>query len=258
MKFVTVIRKAVVLLFWIALWGAAAYYINQPLLLPSPVAVLVRILALLFIPDFWLITGLSLLRITVGIFAAIILGCILAVITASGGFFDDLLSPIKTITKVTPVASFILLVLIWLDRDIVPAIISAVMVLPVVWNNVETGLQNIDKRLLEMARVYKLNHRTKMKRIIGPSIMPYFRSAAQTSIGIGWKAGIAAEVLTVPAHSIGKMIADSKLYMETIDLFAWTLVVIMISLVIEKVLVASMMTGDNNTNQKADGYDRIK
>ena len=68
----------------------------------------------------------------------------------------------------------------------------------------------------------------------------------------------AQEVLTVPAHSIGKMIADSKLYMETIDLFAWTLVVIMISLVIEKVLVASIMTGDNNTNQKADGYDRIK
>lgn len=258
MKFVTVIRKAIVLLFWIALWGAAAYHIGQPLLLPSPDAVLVRILELLFIPDFWLITALSLLRITVGIFVAIILGCILAVITAASGFFDDLLSPIKTITKVTPVASFILLVLIWLDRDIVPAVISAVMVLPVVWNNVETGLQNIDNSLLEMARVYKLNYRTKMNRIIIPGIMPYFRSAVQTSIGIGWKAGIAAEVLTVPTHSIGKMIADSKLYMETIDLFAWTLVVIFISLIIEKVLIAPMMNGDNKSNQKAEGYDRIK
>ncbi len=255
MKFTTVLRKIIVLLFWIALWGAAAYQIDKALLLPSPIAVFTRMLELMFIQDFWVITALSLARITLGIIAAVFLGCILAVITANSGFFDDLLSPIKTITKVTPVASFILLVLIWLDRDIVPAVISAIMVLPVVWNNVAAGLQNIDRNLLEMARVYQISRSSKMKRIIIPSIMPYFLSSIQTSIGIGWKAGVAAEVLTVPTLSIGKMIADSKLYMETVDLFAWTVVVILISLAIETILITSIKKYGANYFSKVGGYD---
>jgi NitT/TauT family transport system permease protein len=207
------------------------------------------------IPQFWIVTALSLARITIGIIAAFILGIILAVLTANSGFMNDLLSPIQTITKVTPVASFILLVLIWIDRDFVPAIISGIMVLPVVWNNVATGLQNIDRNLLEMAQSYKLSRKIKIKRITVPSVMPYFLSSVQTSIGIGWKAGVAAEVLTVPTLSIGKMIADSKLYMETVDLFSWTIIVIVISLVIEKILIASIKKYGAMHFSKVGGYD---
>ncbi len=243
------------MLFWIGLWGAVAYQVDKPLLLPSPVSVFVRIFELLTIAQFWQITLLSLTRITIGIFAAIALGIILALITAKSGFFQDLLSPLQTVTKVTPVASFILLVLIWLDRDIVPAVISALMVLPVVWNNTAEGLRNIDTNLLEMARIYKLKYRTKMKRIVLPGVMPYFLSAVRTSIGIGWKAGIAAEVLTVPALSIGKMIADSKMYMETIDLFAWTVVVILISLIIEAIIVAFVKKYSSMYFSKVGKYD---
>lgn len=240
MKQTAAIRKIIVTFFWIGLWGAMAYQIDKPLLLPSPISVFMRIIELLTISEFWIITALSLMRITVGILSAIILGVVLAFITANSGFFRDLFSPFQTIAKVTPVASFILLFLVWLERDLVPAVISALMVLPVVWNNVEAGLHNVDRKLLEMAQVYKLGRRITMKRIIIPGIMPYFLSAIRTSIGIGWKAGIAAEVLTVPTLSIGKMIADSKMYMETIDLFAWTVVVIIISLMIEKLLIASI------------------
>ena len=152
----------------------------------------------------------------------------------------DLLSPVLTIIKVTPVASFIILVLIWIGRNVVPAVIAALMVLPVVCNNVSAGLRNIDPDLLEMANVYQIPKATQLKRITIPSVMPYFLSAIRTSIGIGWKAGIAAEVLTVPTLSIGKMIFESKMYMETIDLFAWTIVVIIISLVIESLVIMSI------------------
>ena len=255
MKSITVLRKIIVLLFWCSLWGCAAFIIDKPLLLPSPIAVTVRIGELMSIPQFWIVTALSLTRITIGIIAAIFLGIIFAVLTSNSGFMNDLLSPIQTITKVTPVASFILLVLIWIDRDLVPAIISGIMVLPVVWNNVSAGVKNIDQNLIEMAQSYKISRRIKMKRIVIPSIMPYFLSSVQTSIGIGWKAGIAAEVLTVPTLSIGKMIADSKLYMETVDLFSWTIIVIVISLVIEKILIASIKTYGAKHFSKVGGYD---
>lgn len=255
MKISNFLRKLFVILFWIGIWGAAAYFIGKPLLLPSPTEVMLRLFNLLALSDFWMVTALSLSRITVGIVSAIILGIFLALITHYSGFLHDLLSPIQTITKVTPVASFILLVLIWLNRNVVPAVIAGIMVIPVIWTNVAAGLDNIDNNLMEMANIYKISRKTRLKRILLPSIMPYFLSAVQTSIGIGWKAGIAAEVLTVPAKSIGKMIADSKLYMETIDLFTWTIVVIFISLMIEKLVIAWIRRFGSKYFHKVDSYD---
>jgi len=234
----SIVRKTIVILFWIGIWAVAAMLIEQPLLLPTPICVAARIFELLSQVQFWRITVLSLLRIMFGILSAIILGTIIAITITYSQLMHALLSPILTIIKVTPVASFIILVLIWIGRDFVPAVISALMVLPVICNNVSAGLRNIDKNILEMARIYQISPTIQFKRITIPSVMPYFLSAIQTSIGIGWKAGIAAEVLTVPTLSIGKMIFESKMYLETTSLFAWTIVVILISLMIETSLIA--------------------
>ena len=234
------IRKISAIFFWIGLWAIAAAIINKPLLLPSPINVALRIASLISTTTFWSTTILSLLRIMTGIISAVLLGVVLATVTTHNRILSDLFSPILTVIKVTPVASFIILALIWVGRDYVPAVISALMVLPIICNNVSAGLRNINPQLLELAKVYQLPRFTRFYRITIPSVMPYFLSAIQSSIGIGWKAGIAAEVLTVPALSIGKMIFESKMYMETVDLFAWTLVVIVISLVIETVLLKTL------------------
>ena len=240
MKQFGIIRKILVILFWVGIWAAAAAWVNKPLLLPKPIQVFARIFQLAITASFWKITATTLLRIMMGILVSIALGVFTAVLTHRYTIVHELLSPFLTIVKVTPVASFILLALIWIGRDTVPSVISALMVFPVVWTNVRTGLKNIDSELLEMADIYRIPRVLRFKRIIVPSVMPYFMSAVQTGIGIGWKAGIAAEVLTVPIHSMGKMIYESKLYMETLDLFAWTIVVIVISLILEKILTAAI------------------
>lgn len=255
MKKRSIIRKTIIILVWIGIWAFAAQLVNQPLLLPTPVSVAVRIFQLAIHSQFWKITILSLLRIMLGILSALFLGILIAIAITYSRILNDLLSPILTIVKVTPVASFIILVLIWIGRDIVPAVIAALMVLPVVCNNVRTGLQNIDKDILEMAAIYQIPKLTQLKRIIIPSVMPYFLSAVQTSIGIGWKAGIAAEVLTVPTLSIGKMIFESKMYLETTDLFAWTAVVILISLAIESLIVSSLKRLGQKYNSEVTLYD---
>jgi len=119
----------------------------------------------------------------------------------------------------------------------VPVLICGMMVLPVVWNSVSTGIRVTDPQLLEMAKVYRLSRLQTLRRIWIPSVMPFFRTACSSSIGLGWKAGIAAEVLTVPKHSIGRMIADSKLYLMTEELFASTLVVIVLSLLLQRIML---------------------
>jgi NitT/TauT family transport system permease protein len=140
-----------------------------------------------------------------------------------------------SVVKATPVASFIMLALLWIDRDILPAFISVLMVLPVVVSNVYTGIKSTDKNLYEVTKVFRFGFYKKLRFLYFPTVRPYFLSACRSSLGLAWKAGIAAEVLAVPVLSIGKMIYESKLYLETTDLFAWTAVVVVLSVIIDAV-----------------------
>lgn len=225
------------LLFWSAAWYLAAKVMDNPLLLPGPVQVLRCLGNLMVTGDFWQTTAVSIGRILLGVTSAVGLGCALAVATTSSPLLEVLIAPAMTAVQATPVASFTILVLIWLERDYVPVLICGMMVLPVVWNSVSTGIRVTDPQLLEMAKVYRLSKLQTLRRIWVPSVMPFFRTACVSSMGLGWKAGIAAEVLTVPKRSIGRMIADSKLYLMTEELFASTLVVIVLSLVLQKIML---------------------
>jgi len=208
--------------------------------------VLTRLLEMMLEREFWLYTALSLLRVLAGLLSATVLAVFLAVLCCKSSLADCLFAPLFSLIKSTPVASFVILVLIWLDRDFVPVLISALMVLPVIWANVSAGIKGTDSQLLEMAAVYRLSGSTTLRRIYIPSVLPHFRSACRASLGMAWKAGIAAEVLTVPRAAIGRMIYESKLYLQTTDLFAWTLAVIILSLLIEKLVLRMVEGGKDN------------
>ena len=229
-------------LFWLAVWALAAVLVGKELLLPSPAQVLRCLFRLADSAEFWRTVFRSILRVLSGILAATVLGVLLAVLTEHSKVCRLLLAPLMTVIKSTPVASFIILALVWLGRDILPVVITGLMVLPVVWANVSAGIAGQDQQLLEMAAVYRLSRLHILRHITVPSVLPYFRSALSSALGLGWRAGIAAEVLTVPPLSIGKRIYEAKLYLETTELFAWTLTVILLSLLIERVLLRLVRT----------------
>ena len=231
-----------VTLFWLAVWFLASVMVGKELLLPSPTQVLRCLVRLTGGIEFWQAVFRSILRVLSGILAATVLGVLLAALTESSRVCKQLLAPLMTLVKSTPVASFIILALIWLGRDILPVVITGLMVLPVVWANVSAGIAGQDPKLLEMAAVYRLSRGSILRHITVPSVLPYFRSALSSALGLGWRAGIAAEVLTVPQLSIGRRIYESKLYLETTELFAWTLTVILLSLLIERVLLRVIRT----------------
>lgn len=233
-------KNLTVLLFWLLVWELLALRAGSALLLPAPWSVAARTLELTGSAQFWQITALSLARILCGVAAGVALGTLTSALTARFAAARALLSPLLTMIKSTPVASFIILALIWMGRDTVPGFIAFLMVLPMVWANVSAGIEQTDTQLLETARVFRFTRLKTCRLVYIPSCAPYFISACRAALGLGWKAGIAAEILTVPQSSIGRMLYESKLYLETTDLFAWTLVVILCSLVIEKVLMTAV------------------
>lgn len=234
-------KSAAVLLFWLAVWQILAMATDSALLLPQPAAVLRRMGELALSGRFWLITSVSLLRILCGAVLAVALGTVLAALCCRFRLLDRLFAPLLTAIRSTPVASFIILLLIWVGRDAVSTVIVLLMVLPVVWGNVCAGIRSVDPLLLRTATVFHFPPVRTLRRVYLPACLPHFLSACRTSLGLAWKAGIAAEVLTVPTISIGRMLYDAKLYLETTDLFAWTAVVILCSLLIEKGLMAAFM-----------------
>ena len=241
-----IIKSAAVLLFWLLIWQIISLIISNDLLFPSPLKVFGRLFELLCEINFYITVMISFLRIAIGVVFALTAGVLLAVLSSAVPFIHDLLSPFMSVVKSTPVASFIFLLLLWIGRDVMPAVISALILLPVVWTNMETGIKQTDRNLLELAAAYKMKSAARIRYIYFPSVMPYFLSALKSSTGIAWKAGIAAEVLALPVVSIGKYIFESKLYLQTTELFAWTVATIAISAAIEKLLVFA-------TNKLSDG-----
>ncbi len=162
---------------------------------------------------------------------------VLASVTAFSKFAYSLFSPILTVIKATPIASFIILALLWIGRDTVPAFITFLIVLPIVWSSVYDSIVNVDVRYKEVGKVFGFNKWQTLRHIYLPSVFSSFMASLGTSAGIAWKAGVAAEVLCTPKYSIGTKLFEAKKYIETADLFAWTLVVIILSVIITKLLV---------------------
>jgi len=202
--------------------------------------VLSRLGGLMGESHFWTICAVSLVRILLGLVLAVVLGVLLAVPAAKWPLIDTLLSPMMTAIRSTPVASFIILLILWVGRDMLPAVIVILMVMPVIFTAVLTGIRETDPLLLRTARAFHFSAGRTLRRVYVPEVLPHFLSALRSGLGLGWKAGIAAEVLTVPVLSIGRQLSEAKTYMEVTDLFAWTVVIVIMSLLIEKLLMGAL------------------
>lgn len=224
--------------FWLLVWFLTARKVDLELLLPSPIRVLERLRELIVTAGFWRAAAASFGRVLSGALAGVAAGTLLAIAGAACPPLRRLMMPLLAIVRATPVASFILLALVWLERNVLPAFMAALIVLPVVWGNLDAGIAAIDPALRELAKSYHLSPLRRLRRIDIPSVMPHFVSACRASLGMAWKAGIAAEVLCTPPVSIGRHLYETKLYLETADLFAWTLTVILLSVGIEYVFMA--------------------
>ena len=221
--------------FWLAVWWLLALIVGKELLIPSPPLVLRTLGTLVVTGAFWRYTALTLLRITLGLLLGAAAGILTALLTNRLSLLHALLAPAVRVVRATPVASFIILVLLWVANGRVPVVISALVVLPVIWESTAAGLRSVDKSLLEFARAYRLTRLDTWRSIVIPSMLPQLSAAVCTAIGLAWKSGVAAEVLCLPKAAVGTQVYFSKLYLDTPALFAWTLVVVALSLTVERI-----------------------
>ncbi len=229
--------KLLVLCFWIFVWDLLSRIINQELFLPSPKSVLLTTLDLGKRAGFWFGIANSFIRIILGFFLGLTTGAVLATLSYKSKVIYEVFSPLMKVIKATPVASFIILALVWISSVNLSILISFLMVLPVSFSNILHGLQSTDDKLLEMAKVFDIGGWKRIKAIYFPTVMPFVVSAISIGLGFSFKSGIAAEVIGRPANSIGLYLYEAKLYLMIKELFAWTVVIILLSVLFEKTMM---------------------
>ena len=231
------LSTAISAVFWLAVWESIYLLVGQSILVPSPFSVFERLAEFCGKGSFWLSVATSLLRVLSGLLLGTLLGCAVAVLTAKSPMLKILFSPVLHIIKATPVASFIILAILWLSVENVPIFTAMLIVLPAVWANVEKGILSVDPDLIQMGKAFGLSKKELFRRITVPSVKPFFVAALNSAVGMAWKAGIAAEVICPYRDSIGSALHDSKIYFETVDTFAWTAAVVLLSVMLEKLLL---------------------
>ncbi|MCD7746124.1 MAG: ABC transporter permease subunit [Lachnospiraceae bacterium] len=230
------VRILLPLAFWLGIWQIAAMTVGFPLLLPTTVSVFRTLLALAGTASFWQSIALSLGRVVCGLTLGCVLGCALGVLTWRFRWADVIFSPVIRVIRATPVVSFILLVYLWVARASIPEVISALMVLPVIWSALRTGLETADQKLLEMAKAYRFSRLKTLRLIWLPSLRPHLTGGLSTALGLAWKSGIAAEVICPPRYAIGTELSKAKTALQSPELYAWTVTIVILSLTLESVL----------------------
>lgn len=226
--------------FWLAVWQLAAQIIGNRVLLVSPVDVLKRLFELALEADFWHTAAVSLSRIVFGYIAGFLIGIIAAALAAAFYPVEALLRPLVFTIKNVPVASFIVIALIWLSSANLAQFISFLMVFPIIYTNVLDGIRTADRELLEMSRIFGMSPMRRFRLAYVPAVQAHLCSACRITLGMAWKSGIAAEIIGLPDGSIGEKLYSAKIYLNTPELLAWTVTIVALSLAFEKLFMLAL------------------
>lgn len=230
-------KSVVIILFWLAIWQIAAVCIDNHILLVGPGQVLYAFAYNMIQPDFMKIVMHSFVRIGLGFFLALFAGLVLGAVSYRFTIMEDILAPAVQAVKSIPVASFVVLLLVWFGSQKISFFISFLIVFPNVYVNMIAGMKSADAKLLQMAQVFGVGRGKRFFYLYRPAVMPYLISSLKISLGMSWKSGVAAEVIGLSDYSMGERLYLSKIYLDTAGLFSWTLTIILVSFLFEKTML---------------------
>ncbi len=233
----TLLKAAKIILpivFWLLIWQALAIIIDRPFLVPTIPETFTALINILIGKRFFKVILFSLLRIITGLFLGIAVGIILSFVSYKIEAVNLLLIPLISVIKSTPVATFIVILWIMLSANALTVVVAFLMVMPIIWQNLMDGYKSIDKDLSEVCDVFEFSFLKRMRVLIFPALMKYLIPGIITATGLAWKAEIAAEIIAYTKNSIGQEINDAKYFYETPTVFAWTFVIMVMSITLEK------------------------
>jgi len=238
--------KLLIIIFWILIWQIIYMTINKEIIIPSPASVFKKLMELILQKDFWVSVSISFIKTLFGFALALAVGGFLGFVIYFHRIIKDFLSPIITIIRTVPVVSISFIAIFFIQSEYIPIFVAFIMVIPIAIENVYAGIANTDKKYLEMAQTYKFKWTDILKNIYFPSTLPYFISAASIGVGYAWKSSITAEILASVKYGIGDQLYLTKIYLQSDAMFAWTIVIVLLSVIFSKLFKLMVKNYDKN------------
>ena len=223
-------------LFWLLAWEALARALHSSILLVGPAQVFLRLCQLLPEGRTWRILAVSAAGVACGFFLSVLAAAPLAVLSHRSGLARRLLAPPVAVMRSVPVASFIILALVFFSSRFLSPLITFTVSLPVFYTATLGALQKRDPAFRELAAVFRVPLPRRILALDLVEMLPDLEVACKTAVGMCWKAGVAAEIIGVPRGTIGERLQQAKLYLDTADVLAWTALVLLLSACFEKLV----------------------
>jgi NitT/TauT family transport system permease protein len=240
---IPLVGKTAAVILALLVWQGLAMWLADDLILVSPIKVFLRLGTIWQEAGFFARIGFSLWRIACGFFLAFIAGVLLAVLAGRFPLIETLLFPYMAVVKAVPVVSFIVIAYVWMSSRTVVMFISFLIVLPTVYTGMLSGIKARDRKMDEMADVFGISPLRRFLFVRLPALSPYILSSVSLGAGLAFKSGIAAEIIAVPAESMGEAMYYASLWLQNVDLFTWTVVLLIMSVLFEKMLSLLLKLG---------------
>lgn len=218
------------MLFWLLIWQLAAMAVGHEFLLASPLQVFRSLAQLLLKGSTYGAALRSLGRILLGFVSGLVFAVLLAAGASKSALVRELAAPLVSAARSVPVASFVILAIILVSTSYLSSFIAFVIGFPVIYINLSEGINGRDKQLSQMAAVFRVPFLRRLLYVNLPQLLPSLRAGSVTALGLCWKSGVAAEVIGIPGGTIGEMLYRVKVNYYTADLFAWTIIIVVLSL----------------------------
>lgn len=161
---------------------------------------------------------------------------------AAAGLLERLhltLQPIAIVLLGVPAIAWIVLALLWFGGRWAVVFTVAVAITPLVFAAAAQGARSLDGDLAKMARSFQTPPLAMMVDVYGPHMLSYLFPALATTLALSWKISVMAELLS-GAGGIGDGLAAARARMDTAEIMAWIVVVVVTLIVIDRLLIQSL------------------
>lgn len=233
---VRIIKKMLIIMLWLAVWQVAAFCADNKILLVGPIDTFKSVVRLLMLADTYKSVLNTFLAVIGGGLGAVLLGIILARLASKSAAVREILSPFVSAVRSVPVVCFIVLILIMLGAGRAGLAVSGIVTFPLIYTSVLKGMETIDPGLIEMADIYGIKGMRRLKFLEIPAVRPYLSAGLLNAAGMAIRSAVAAEVIGQAKMTIGNGIYRSRIYLDTADLLAWTVIIVTLSYAMEKII----------------------
>ncbi len=213
----------------VLIWKITSALVAKEIILPSPEATVVYLAGLLGEGATWAALGSTLRRVLFSFLMNMVFALATGVASGFSSAVYYSLKPLITVMKAVPTMGVILLSLIWFNSETAVVFVCTLIVFPLLYTSVVTGIRHLDKDLLEMHQVFGISWPKTLFRFVLPSLRPYLISGVTSGLGLSMKVIVAAEVLSQPRTGIGTMFQIERARLNTTGVFAWSLLVIFLT-----------------------------